>query len=141
MAYLSSDHDVSITPCTWIDIDVYPHERTVTLMPRNHNRQWLYQTSSSPRPRPSLVPWHGAPTHSFNGLKSTLQGRIARAVVITASEPVAVYVALEFMLELWLIGYPRAYLRALAHALPAAGTAAVPLRRVIRPWLKAMGRQ
>ena len=86
----------------------------------------------------TLLEWPGRPPLGFALLVSGAKMRIARARSLGLSEIMSAIWVLEYLLELFLIGYPCSCLRAIAHDLPWSA-AACQVRWVIRTWILMAG--
>ena len=112
--------------------------------PKNLNRKWLYQSVdpnhgvSVLREKCTLLEWPGRPPLGFALLVSGAKMRIARARSLGLSEIMSAIWVLEYLLELFLIGYPCSCLRAIAHDLPWSAVAC-QVRWVIRTWILMAG--
>ena len=114
------------------------------MAPKNLNRKWLYQCVSRGkgdfvlRQKRTLLEWLGRPPMGFALLVSGAKMRNARARSLGLSEIMSAIWVLEYLLELFLIGYPCTCLRAIAHDLPWCA-AACQVRWVIRTWIVMAG--
>eukprot|EP00974_Lingulodinium_polyedra_P030400 2926404-Lingulodinium_polyedra.AAC.1 len=68
-----------------------------------------------------------------------MMSKVARCRELQVAAPMTTLVLLEFILELYWIGYPLTLLRALVHALPPLPPCQAA-RKIVRTWL-AMGRK
>ena len=114
------------------------------MAPKNLNRKWLYQCVSRGdgefvmREKCTVLEWPGRPPMGFALLVSAAKMRIARARSLGLSEIMSAIWVLEYLLELFLIGYPCTCLRAIGHDLPWSA-AACQVRWVIRTWIVMAG--
>ena len=115
----------------------------VCVAPKNLNRKWLYHRVADNgafvlREKCTLLEWPGRPPMGFALLVSGAKMRIARARSLGLSEIMSDIWVLEYLLELFLIGYPCTCLRAIDHDLPWSA-AAYQVRLVIRIWILMAG--
>ena len=128
----------------WLDLDLYAVGWNICAAPKNLNRKWLYQCVSLGkgdlvlRDKCTILEWPGRPPLGFAMLASGAKMRIARARSLGLSEVMSANWVLEYLLELFLVGYPCACLRAIAHDLPWSA-AACQVRWVIRTWIVMAG--
>ena len=128
----------------WLDLDLYAVGWKVCVAPKNLNRKWLYQCVNwgdgefIMREKCTVLEWPGRPPMGFALLVSGAKMRIARARSLGLSEIMSAIWVLEYLLELFLVGYPCTCLRAIAHDLPWSA-AACQVRWVIRTWIVMAG--
>ena len=141
---VTCDLSPSLVAAQWLDLDLYAVGWNVCVAPTNLNRKWLYQCVSRDkgafvlREKCTLLEWPGRPPMGFALLVSGAKMRIARARSLGLSEIMSAIWVLEYLLELFLIGYPCTCLRAIAHVLPWSA-AACQVRWVIRTWILMAG--
>ena len=134
----------SLVAAQWLDLDLYAVGWNVCVAPKNLNRKWLYQNADSNhgvsvlREKCTLLEWPGRPPLGFALLVSGAKMRIARARSLGLSEVMSAIWVLEYLLELFLIGYPCSCLRAIAHDLPWSAVAC-QVRWVVRAWIVMAG--
>ena len=113
----------------WLDLDLYAVGWNVCVATKNLNRRWLCQcetrekTEMVMREKCTILEWPGRPSLGFALLVGGAKMRIARARSLGLSEVMSAIWVLEYLLELFLIGYPCACLRAIAHDLPWSAAA------------------
>ena len=90
------------------------------------------------REKCTVLEWPGRPPMGFALPVSGAKMRIARARSLGQSEIMSAIWVLEYLLELFLVGYPCTCLRAMAHDLPWSA-AACQVRWVIRTWIVMAG--
>ena len=141
---VTCDLSPSLVAAQWLDLDLYAVGWNVCVAPKNLNRKWLYQSVdpnhgvSVLREKCTLLEWPGRPPLGFALLVSGAKMRIARARSLGLSEVMSAIWVLEYLLELFLIGYPCSCLRAIAHDLPWSAVAC-QVRWVIRTWIVMAG--
>ena len=145
---VASDVTCELSPSSvaaqWLDLDLYAVGWSVGVAPKNLNRKWLYQAVDPNhdafvlREKCTLLEWPGRPPLGFAMLVSGAKMRIARARSLGLSEIMSAIWVLEYLLELFLIGYPCSCLRAIAHDLPWSA-AACQVRWVVRTWILMAG--
>ena len=114
------------------------------MAPKNLNRKWLYQCVNWSdgefimREKCTVLEWPGRPRMGFALLVNGAKMRNARARSLGLSEIMSALWVLEYLLELFLVGYPCTCLRAIAHDLPWSA-AACQVRWVIRTWIVMAG--
>ena len=86
------------------------------------------------REKCTVLEWPGRPPMGFALLVSGAKMGIARARSLGLSEIMSAIWVLEYLLELFLVGYPCTCLRAIARDLPWSA-AACQVRWVIRTWI------
>ena len=138
---VASDVTCDLSPsrvaAQWLDLDLCEVGWNVCVAPKNLNRKWLYQCVDPDngafvlREKCTLLEWPGRPPIGFALLVSGAKMRNARARSLGLSEIMSAIWVLEYLLELFLIGYPCTCLRAIAHDLPWSA-AAYQVRWVIR---------
>ena len=141
---VACDLSPSRVAAQWLDLDLYAIGWNVCVAPKNLNRKWLYQSAKPGddafvlREKCTLLEWPGRPPMGFALLVSGALMRMARARSLGLSEIMSAIWVLEYLLELFLIGYPFSCLRAIAHDLPWSA-AACQVRLIVRTWTVMAG--
>ena len=142
-AFVSGAYNVPLKPVSgfngesehvWTDIVVTSQNQWgLAMFPKNPNRGWLFGLETQ-RSRTTFLPWFGSLPCSYSSLRSTLFSRMVRSYHLMLPVNVQATRVLEDVLELCLLGYPKALIRKIVHSLPACPPALLA-RRVVRQWL------
>ena len=131
---VTSDLSPSHVAAQWLDLDLYAVGWKVCVAPKNLNRKWLYQCVNwgegefVMREKCTVLEWPGRPPMGFCDAGKWSQEENCTCTIMSA-----IWV-LEYLLDLFLVGYPCTSLRAIAHDLPWSA-AACQVRWVIRTWI------
>ena len=125
-------------PFDWIDLSCRVVGDTLQLILKNVNRPWLYSwPAEKKRAKTNVLPWVGTLPTPFGVLRGVLIARLCRARRLQLGRLTTLVHILEYILELFFLGYPKHILRGLVHSLP--NYPAVRLARdSLRSWFRAL---
>ena len=122
------------TKVPWLDMVFLVQGSSLTFLFANNNREWVHG-GSGPRARPKLLPFLGCSPYRFSTLRGILYGKLVRGFSQGLSQHATALRVLEDAGELLRLGYPKSFVRAILHSLPAWMSSARAAQRTFRLFL------
>eukprot|EP00971_Amphidinium_carterae_P074780 1477735-Amphidinium_carterae.2 len=123
------------TEVVWADVELLPQGCSLRVRCKNTSREWLLHDSNGVSS--SFQVWAGVSPVPLHVIRGVVWGHLHRAMALGLPSSLCAHRALEDLLELYKLGYPKKFLRGIVHSLPCVPPSLL-VRKVAIMWFRSL---